>query len=68
MMISLTKQNIEEETHEWLNIENIEAAARYPTTLKRMTKHEFENLARHGYETAHGNEIAYLNENAKNSE
>ena len=46
--------------YRWLNSNNILAATQYPTTLKKMSQHDFENLARHGYETAHGNEISYL--------
>lgn len=45
---------------EWLTDEEIRFAIEYPTTLKRMDVQDFDLLVRHGYETARGNDIAYL--------
>nr|VFK19377.1 MAG: NTE family protein [Candidatus Kentron sp. LFY] len=39
-------------THTWLQKSDIQAAVESPTTLHRLTKTDFDLLARHGYETA----------------
>ncbi len=38
--------------HEWLQADDVEAAATYPTTLRQLTGSEFDLIARHGFETA----------------
>lgn len=45
---------------ELLTEKEVEFARKYPTTLKRMDVLDFDLLVRHGYETARGNDLAYL--------
>nr|VFK57004.1 MAG: NTE family protein [Candidatus Kentron sp. TUN]VFK59862.1 MAG: NTE family protein [Candidatus Kentron sp. TUN]VFK64901.1 MAG: NTE family protein [Candidatus Kentron sp. TUN] len=40
----------------WLQRDDIQAAAAFPTTLHRLTETDFDLLARHGYETAMWNQ------------
>lgn len=41
---------------DWLQVSAVETAARYPTTLRRMSASDFDLLARHGWETARWND------------
>ncbi|STX39581.1 patatin-like phospholipase family protein [Legionella feeleii] len=43
----------------WLSIENINRAANYPTTLRKVTPIDFDLIERHGYETAKWNSLIF---------
>lgn len=43
----------------WLQGETIRAAATYPTTLSRLSEHDFDLIVRHGYETAMWNYLLF---------
>jgi NTE family protein len=44
---------------EWMTESDVQRAASYPTTLRRMAASDFDALARHGYETAVWNSILW---------
>lgn len=43
----------------WLDNEKVSIAARFPTTLGRISEDEFDLIERHGYETACWNQLAF---------
>lgn len=48
-----------EEPSSWLSAEQSLAAARCATSLRRMSRDTFDLLLRHGYETAHWNDLRF---------
>jgi NTE family protein len=59
--IKTYKPDYEIDETQWLSSEKIKKSAAFKTSLKKMAEEDFDMIARHGYETAKWNFIAFFN-------